>query len=87
MVLMDYLGAEAPVLDEARKVLANGHTKILIIQLSGAETDRFLILENPNELTLLNASERLAGFSKFELRSDNVLFGGVETLALHIIAS
>ena len=86
-MVLEVLGAEAPVLDQIRKVLANGNTKILIIQLSGPDMDKFLILENPNEGSLNEATNSLSGFKNFELRSDTVKFGGVETLALHIIAS
>ena len=86
-MVLDTLGAEASVTNEIRKVLASGYTKTLIIHFSGSGTDKFLIFENPTEATLREVSVELAECKNFEIRSDTVKFGGVETLALHIIAS
>jgi hypothetical protein len=86
-MVLDTLGAEASVTNEIRKVLASGYTKTLIIHFSGSGTDKFLIFENPTEATLREVSMELAECKNFEIRSDTVKFGGVETLALHIIAS
>lgn len=86
-MVLESLGAEAPTMDEVRKVLANGHTKVLIIQRSSSDTDEFLIIENPNAESLREISDSLTGFKNFELRSDTVQFGGTKTLALHVIAS
>ncbi len=86
-MVLETLGAEASVTNEIRKVLASGYTKTLIIHFSGSGTDKFLIFENPTEATLREVSMELAECKNFEIRSDTVKFGGVETLALHIIAS
>ena len=86
-MVLETLGAEVSVTNEIRKVLASGYTKTLIIHFSGSGTDKFLIFENPTEATLREVSVELAECKNFEIRSDTVQFGGVETLALHIIAS
>lgn len=87
MTVIEVLGAEASVTDLIHRVLAGGYTNVLVVQLANKNKDEVIILERPTEDTLRDVCKRFEGYESFEIRSDKVIIGGAETLALHIIAS